>query len=244
MSHAYHHHHHHLYSAQQPPAPSQSSYTLPVQHNDAQQQQPVVSQSQPGYPPLNYPQSSAGSTMPISTYIPPVQTYEPPIERCENPPQIQRPTPILAEREVIPAPAHLVPQTPTSAAPMSFHLQQQQSSPAPPSPGPSGMIPGGGPDLEHDLPAELLQQGWRKFWSKRENRIYFWNKANGESLWEMPPLRSSVSYHSTITLNVANSVFILVRSRFGSARYPAIHPATRRSSQTTRIQRRNRKPIS
>lgn len=43
--------------------------------------------------------------------------------------------------------------------------------------------------MEHDLPPELLQQGWRKFWSKRENRIYYWNKANGESLWEMPPLR-------------------------------------------------------
>jgi hypothetical protein len=38
-------------------------------------------------------------------------------------------------------------------------------------------------------------------WSKRENRIYFWNKTNGESLWEMPPLRpnvykSGVSYHT------------------------------------------------
>jgi hypothetical protein len=29
-------------------------------------------------------------------------------------------------------------------------------------------------------------------WSKRENRIYFWNKTNGESLWEMPPLRPNV----------------------------------------------------
>ena len=57
-------------------------------------------------------------------------------------------------------------------------------------PSPSGLgVPGGvHPDMEHDLPAELLQQGWRKFWSKRENRIYFWNKATGQSLWEMPPL--------------------------------------------------------
>ena len=223
MAHPYHHHHHHLYSTQQPPGPSQSpglAYTLPVhpqqqqqQHSEAQpqqqqpqqQQQPVVSQSQPGYPPLNYQQStSTGSTpgisMPISTYIPPVQTYEPPVERSDNPPQIQRPTPILAEREVAPSPSHLVPQTPTTAAPMSFHLQQQQLSPAPPSP--SGMMtPGGGPhpDLEHDLPPELLQQGWRKFWSKRENRIYFWNKANGESLWEMPPLRPSVKFQPSLT---------------------------------------------
>lgn len=41
---------------------------------------------------------------------------------------------------------------------------------------------------EFDLPFELAQQGWRKFWSKRENRPYFWNKLTGESLWEMPPL--------------------------------------------------------
>lgn len=43
--------------------------------------------------------------------------------------------------------------------------------------------------MEHDLPPELLQQGWRKFWSKRENRPYFWNKLTGESLWEMPNLK-------------------------------------------------------
>lgn len=42
---------------------------------------------------------------------------------------------------------------------------------------------------EHDLPFELVQQGWRKFWSKRENRPYFWNKMTGESLWEMPVLK-------------------------------------------------------
>lgn len=42
---------------------------------------------------------------------------------------------------------------------------------------------------EFDLPFELTQQGWRKFWSKRENRPYFWNKLTGESLWEMPVLK-------------------------------------------------------
>ncbi|GLH02986.1 Phosphorylated CTD-interacting factor 1 [Gryllus bimaculatus] len=49
-------------------------------------------------------------------------------------------------------------------------------------------VPAGG-FLEHDLPPELLQQGWRKFWSKREHRPYFWNKLTGESLWEMPLLK-------------------------------------------------------
>lgn len=42
---------------------------------------------------------------------------------------------------------------------------------------------------EYDLPFELTQQGWLKFWSKRENRPYFWNKLSGESLWEMPVIK-------------------------------------------------------
>lgn len=37
-----------------------------------------------------------------------------------------------------------------------------------------------------DLHPDLVLQGWRKCWSKRENRHYFWNKSSGESLWEMP----------------------------------------------------------
>jgi phosphorylated CTD-interacting factor 1 len=47
--------------------------------------------------------------------------------------------------------------------------------------------------VEPEMPPELLQQGWRKFWSKRENRPYFWNKLTGESLWEMPQLKPQVS---------------------------------------------------
>lgn len=40
--------------------------------------------------------------------------------------------------------------------------------------------------INEELSSELVHQGWRKFWSKRENRPYFWNKLSGESLWEMP----------------------------------------------------------
>lgn len=58
----------------------------------------------------------------------------------------------------------------------------------PPQPLPGGPV-GLGTLMEHDLPPELLQQGWRKFWSKRENRPYFWNKLSGESLWEMPEFK-------------------------------------------------------
>lgn len=45
--------------------------------------------------------------------------------------------------------------------------------------------------VEHDLPPEFVAQGWKRFWSKRENRPYFWNKVSGESLWEMPVLKGS-----------------------------------------------------
>lgn len=39
-----------------------------------------------------------------------------------------------------------------------------------------------------ELHPELINQGWKKFWSKRENRPYYWNKISGESLWETPVL--------------------------------------------------------
>ena len=48
---------------------------------------------------------------------------------------------------------------------------------------------------EAELSLELQQQGWKKFWSKRENRPYFWNKLTGESLWVMPSLKPQVLYN-------------------------------------------------
>lgn len=45
-----------------------------------------------------------------------------------------------------------------------------------------------GSDPVHDLPPELLQIGWRRFWSKREGRPYFFNKVTNESLWDMPQI--------------------------------------------------------
>lgn len=50
----------------------------------------------------------------------------------------------------------------------------------------ASIIPG---NAECDLPLELSQQGWKRFWSKRENRPYFWNRLTGESLWEMPSIK-------------------------------------------------------
>ncbi|XP_035679129.1 mRNA (2'-O-methyladenosine-N(6)-)-methyltransferase-like isoform X1 [Branchiostoma floridae] len=48
-----------------------------------------------------------------------------------------------------------------------------------------------GPDPVHDLPEEVLRAGWRRFWSKREKRWYYFNKMTGESLWEMPVVHKS-----------------------------------------------------
>lgn len=62
------------------------------------------------------------------------------------------------------------PQTPSCVPPMSGAVTVHPQQPEPP-----------------DLPHELINAGWRKFWSKREQRIYFWNKTTGESLWDMPP---------------------------------------------------------
>lgn len=51
---------------------------------------------------------------------------------------------------------------------------------------PQGLPAPHAPVYGEELTTELVNQGWRKFWSKRENRPYYWNKLTGESLWEMP----------------------------------------------------------
>uniref|UniRef100_U5EVH2 Putative pdx1 c-terminal inhibiting factor 1 n=1 Tax=Corethrella appendiculata TaxID=1370023 RepID=U5EVH2_9DIPT len=80
------------------------------------------------------------------------------------------------------------------------HQQQQQqqqqlqnaspttSAPITPTkPTPQGVsVPIVSANYAEELSAELINQGWRKFWSKRESRPYYWNKLSGESLWESP----------------------------------------------------------
>lgn len=68
------------------------------------------------------------------------------------------------------------------AANHSLERQNSADSGIPLSPQPMS------PDPVHDLPVELLQRGWRKFWSKRENRPYYFNKMTNESLWDPPQL--------------------------------------------------------
>lgn len=89
--------------------------------------------------------------------------------------QVIVPTPVKLQTPVL-TPA----QTVADHCPQIGHIQQpplitQNTS------------PGSFPELE--LSVELQQQGWKKFWSKRESRPYFWNKLTGESLWVVPSLK-------------------------------------------------------
>jgi phosphorylated CTD-interacting factor 1 len=48
-------------------------------------------------------------------------------------------------------------------------------------------VPGpGGELILAPLTQDMINQGWRQCWSKRENRPYFWNKITNASLWETP----------------------------------------------------------
>ncbi len=86
-----------------------------------------------------------------------------------------------------------VPQSPGVMPNHQSHLfggnSKQVASPQPFSPSPNPPTPQS-PDPVHDLSVELLEAGWRRFWSKREGREYFFNKFSKQSLWEMPTLGS------------------------------------------------------
>lgn len=45
----------------------------------------------------------------------------------------------------------------------------------------------------HDLPDEFKQLGWRKCYSSREKRHYYFNKFTHESLWNLNDLFELVS---------------------------------------------------
>ncbi|MCI4375245.1 hypothetical protein PGIGA_G00107120 [Pangasianodon gigas] len=54
-----------------------------------------------------------------------------------------------------------------------------------------------------DLPEELVQAGWAKCWSKRENRPYYFNRFTNQSLWEMPVLGQHDVISDPLGLNAA-----------------------------------------
>lgn len=90
-----------------------------------------------------------------------------------------------ATQVVVPTPVKLqpLPPPPTVITEHLMHVPSIQHMPTINQ----NLIPGVYHDAELSL--ELQQQGWKKFWSKRENRPYFWNKLTGESLWVMPLLK-------------------------------------------------------
>ncbi|XP_068918856.1 mRNA (2'-O-methyladenosine-N(6)-)-methyltransferase isoform X2 [Petaurus breviceps papuanus] len=57
--------------------------------------------------------------------------------------------------------------------------------------------------LVQDLPDELVQAGWEKCWSRRENRPYYFNRFTNQSLWEMPVLGQHDVISDPLGLNAA-----------------------------------------
>ena len=94
--------------------------------------------------------------------------------------------PLLSSPQVghsMPNPIMQQPKTPIPQSPAPANHSFRQGSMSTPSP----QMPQS-PDPVHDLPPELLEAGWRQFWSKREGRNYYFNKFSKQSLWEMPPM--------------------------------------------------------
>ncbi|KAM8867279.1 mRNA (2'-O-methyladenosine-N(6)-)-methyltransferase [Synchiropus picturatus] len=61
------------------------------------------------------------------------------------------------------------------------------------------------PSKPPDLPDELVQAGWSKCWSRRENRPYYFNKFTNQSLWEVPVLGQHDVISDPLGLNAATS---------------------------------------
>ncbi|XP_063973188.1 mRNA (2'-O-methyladenosine-N(6)-)-methyltransferase isoform X1 [Diachasmimorpha longicaudata] len=88
---------------------------------------------------------------------------------------------------IVPTPVKLQPQTLAQTAGIVEHGPPMSHVPQQMIPMAQVVLPSAFPEPE--LSPELQQQGWKRFWSKRENRPYFWNKLTGESLWVMPSLK-------------------------------------------------------
>ncbi|XP_034387992.1 mRNA (2'-O-methyladenosine-N(6)-)-methyltransferase [Cyclopterus lumpus] len=56
-----------------------------------------------------------------------------------------------------------------------------------------------------ELPDELVQAGWSKCWSRRENRPYYFNRFTNQSLWEVPVLGQHDVISDPLGLNAASS---------------------------------------
>ncbi|XP_068451051.1 mRNA (2'-O-methyladenosine-N(6)-)-methyltransferase [Clinocottus analis] len=56
-----------------------------------------------------------------------------------------------------------------------------------------------------ELPDELVQAGWSKCWSRRENRPYYFNRFTNQSLWEVPVLGQHDVISDPLGLNAASA---------------------------------------
>uniref|UniRef100_A0A665X9T6 mRNA (2'-O-methyladenosine-N(6)-)-methyltransferase n=1 Tax=Echeneis naucrates TaxID=173247 RepID=A0A665X9T6_ECHNA len=65
---------------------------------------------------------------------------------------------------------------------------------------PSGSASSQGPPLS---PSTLVQAGWAKCWSRRENRPYYFNRFTNQSLWEVPVLGQHDVISDPLGLNAA-----------------------------------------
>lgn len=78
---------------------------------------------------------------------------------------------------------------------------------------------------------ELVQAGWEKCWSKRENRPYYFNRFTNQSLWEMPVLGQHdviVSAHSPRGSCARTGVFMVCAPQItgvGGSSVPSELPA-------------------
>lgn len=101
----------------------------------------------------------------------------------KSPPMLKTTLPPMTPLKM-PGSLPIAPGTPgTPGTPGPFPVPQTPHSSAPP------MMPTQNASaFETDLPPELLHQGWRKFWSRRENRPYYFNRVSGDTMWEMPPI--------------------------------------------------------
>lgn len=189
--------HHSPYSHSLPlppnPYPPPSAVATPVIHPyppTAAGSAPVAFTHHSGNPPPSLPHPHYSAPPP---YAAPVHGHPPISPTHTTSPHHQGP----------PVPGGVIHSTShATGAPISYNVKPPPSSVPPsvvPHPGvgpvpqtPVGPPAGGNPfntsGPEFDLPPELVTLGWRKFWSKRENRWYFWNCNSGESLWELPPL--------------------------------------------------------
>lgn len=78
-----------------------------------------------------------------------------------------------------------IPTTPTAKVAASPEFPANTPAGAPPA---STSIN----NYNEELHPDLLNQGWRRFWSKREHRPYFWNKITGESVWDIQQLMTRI----------------------------------------------------